>query len=171
MENCSCMVSVTVNQKKWKHLFLITGTLLTNKQYGGVYFCKCVTSHKISGPCSKSQHSFNFRSLYSHNICVTNGRKLKIEGGVACRGWLFIPSVMNICPLFEQLLWEGQTQGYHRRTKYFLTNAIGKKVCNSSDRSSKMNILISVIGPAILKNVTFMTAFKMQCANSTHWIE
>jgi len=58
----------------------------TEQQTGGVYFCKCVTSHKISGPYIKSQHSFNFRSLHSHKIGVTNGRQLKIEGGFACSG-------------------------------------------------------------------------------------
>jgi len=31
-----------------------------------------------------------------------------------------------------------------------------------------MNVLISIIGFVILKNVTFMSAFKMQWANSTH---
>jgi hypothetical protein len=58
---------------------------------------------------------------------------------------------MNICLLFEELLWEGQTQGYHRRTKYFLTNAVGYKVYNSSDRCNQINVLISIIGLVYLK--------------------
>jgi hypothetical protein len=48
-----------------------------------------------------------------------------MEGGVACSVWLFIPSVMNICLLFEELLWEGRRKQYYNRTMYFLTNAVG----------------------------------------------
>lgn len=91
MENCSCMVSVTVKKRRKKKSISnyrhTTDTHHTTGATGGVYLCKYVTSHKISGPYSKSNHCFNFRSLYSHKIGVTNGRQLKIEGGVDCSGY------------------------------------------------------------------------------------